>query len=110
MFSIKDDKTITLTRGDTLIVTLTLTDSADQPYTPQSGDVIRFALKKWYTDEDVLITKTIPNNTMILRLDPADTASLKFGDYVYDLQITYADGRVDTFIAKATFKISEEVA
>lgn len=47
---------------------------------------------------------------MQLVLRPEDTKALKFGKYVYDIQITTKDGIVCTFIAKAQFKLTEEVA
>ena len=34
---------------------------------------------------------------------------LPFDTYVYDIEIKFKDGAVDTFIDKATFKITEEV-
>ena len=37
------------------------------------------------------------------------TADLNFGKYVYDIQLTKANGKVDTFISKAILKLSEEV-
>ena len=46
---------------------------------------------------------------MILELEPNDTKTLDFGSYVYDVQITFADGRVDTFITEAVFKLTPEV-
>ena len=48
-------------------------------------------------------------NTMMLTLEPQDTADLNFGKYVYDIQLTKANGKVDTFISKAILKLSEEV-
>lgn len=108
--------TINLTRGDTLLVQLAITKNGEE-YTPLPGDSIRFALKNNkfnatktdYEDEHPLISKVIPANTLILRLDPEDTKSLNFGEYVYDIQITFADGIVDTFITNAKFKITPEV-
>lgn len=46
---------------------------------------------------------------MMLTLEPQDTADLNFGKYVYDIQLTKANGKVDTFIPKAILKLSEEV-
>jgi uncharacterized membrane protein YkoI len=46
---------------------------------------------------------------MILTIEPEDTQDLDFGTYVYDIQITLADGTVDTFIADAKFNIGVEV-
>lgn len=38
--------TITLTRGDSFIADISITDQDDKPYIPGAGDVIRFAMKK----------------------------------------------------------------
>lgn len=97
MYNIYGTK-IHLTRGDTLIANLEIKRD-DETYIPAVGDVIRFAMKKDYKDEEPLIIKTIDNNEMVLRLDSSDTKSLEFGEYVYDIQITMEDGTVDTFIS-----------
>lgn len=105
-----NDKDISLTKGDTLILEISMKDDQGHVYTPQEGDVVRFAMKRWYSDTQTVITKVIPNDTMTLRLEHAETAELKVGKYVYDIEITYADGRVDTFVDRASFRITEEVA
>ena len=107
---------ITLTRGDTLRVKINLTVSGEV-YEPINGDSVRFALKHPtlnsrktdFKDVDPLILKPIPTNTMILELQPQDTKELDFGRYVYDIQITFADGRVDTFITQSNFTLTPEV-
>lgn len=101
--------TITLTRGDTLQATVSIKTAQGEDYVPQSGDVIRFAMKKNYCDASPVITKTIPNNTLLFELEPEDTKTLNFGKYVWDMQITYANGAVDTFIDKGTLTLTEEV-
>lgn len=102
--------TIAMTRGDTVKLQLELIDSEGEVYTPQAGDVIRFAMKENYDDAEPLIFKVIPNDTLILKLEPEDTKSLpQPSSYVYDIQITYANGDVDTFIDKAKLKLTEEV-
>ena len=117
MISIKKNR-IEMTRGDTLITTVSIVDKkTGAQYIPVEGDVVTFAVKHAtlnaqqteYTDSEPLILKEIPTSTMQLRLDPADTKSLGFGEYVYDVDLTYADGRVDTFIAKMPFILTEEV-
>ena len=100
---------IRMTRGDTLRVEITMFDSEGHTYTPNESDVIRFAMKKNYRDATPLILKVIPNDTLILELEPSDTKPLSFGTYVYDIEITYADGAVDTFIANANLVLAEEV-
>lgn len=107
-----DGTTIYLTRGDTFEarVEAILPDSEGaEPYVPVKGDTVRFAMKANYEDEEPLVVKNIPIDTMLLILTPEDTKGLPFGKYVYDIQITYADGRVDTFITKARLRLTEEV-
>lgn len=101
--------TIRLTRGDTLQVAIMMKDAEGNTYTPVQGDVIRFALKKRYDDIRPLIYKIIDNNDLMLVLEPSDTKGLQFGEYVYDIEITFNDGTVDTFIDEATFILSKEV-
>ena len=111
-----EGNSITLTRGDTLRVIISIIID-DEEYIPVAGDVVRFALKHPilnadktdYVDTDPLILKTIPTDSMILTLLPEDTKPLGFGKYVYDVEITFSDGTVTTFITKAPFKLTEEV-
>ena len=104
-----NNTTITMTRGDTLTVQIGINKSDGTPYEPSEGDVVRFALKKDYSDKNPIILKTIDNEDLTLTLLPSDTKQLAFGDYVYDIELTQEDGTVDTFVAKARFKITEEV-
>lgn len=112
MFTI-DGTRITMTRGDTVIIDVSITMEDGTPYIPQEGDSLRFAVKKDYFDDEVLILKDIPISTMQLRIDPEDTKPLdmgaKKGLFKYDIQLTTADGRVDTVIPRATLVILEEV-
>ena len=110
------------TRGDTLRsrVDIFYDKEKTQPYVPEDGDIVRFALKrpklvrdekgyKEYEDEQPLILKDIPTDTLILHLEPADTKSLGFGKYEYDVEITHSDGTVDTFIKAAPMTLTKEV-
>ena len=103
------NNSITLTRGDTFKANIILTDSTGAPYVPQEGDVIRFAMKEDYGNGTPLIMKIIPNDTLLLKIEPEDTKHLRYGKYVYDIQITFDDGDVDTFIDRATLTLTEEV-
>ena len=108
MVQIDSDNNIELTRGDTLKVKVNISIN-NEPYTPQENDEIRFAMKRNYTDKNPLILKGIPSGSMILHLEPQDTKHLVFGrEYVYDVQITFANGDVYTFI-KGRIKITPEV-
>ena len=101
--------TITLTRGDTFRATITLTDADGELYFPVEGETVQFAVKKTYEDEECLILKDIPIDTLELIIEPEDTKDLPFGNYVYDMQITRLNGDVDTFITKASLILTEEV-
>lgn len=105
---------ITMTRGDTLRLKVEVYGldgkGSNTKYDPVEGDKIRFALKENYNDEYPLILKDIPWDTMILHLLPEDTKELKQpAEYVYDIQITLADGTVSTFIDRARLMLTEEV-
>lgn len=99
---------VTLTKGDSFYCQISLKKNGTA-YTPDPEDVIRFAMKKTAFDTTALITKVIPNDTLILHLDPADTKQLQTGKYVYDMEITFSDGDVDTFINQAEFTLVPEV-
>ena len=101
--------TIYLTRGDTFKAHLTITNPDGSVYTPIEGDSIRFALKESVDDKECLIFREIPIDTMLLIIFPSDTKELEFGTYVYDIQLTKANGDVDTFITASKFKITAEV-
>lgn len=115
MVQIKNN-TIRMTRGDTLLLRVNVTIGGT-PYVLLPGDTVRFALKsdsmdyykKQFKETTPLVLKDIPTDTMLLRLDPEDTKGLDFGDYVYDIQITFADSFVRTFIADTKFTLCREV-
>ena len=98
-----DGTTITMVRGDTAIIYITIRTPKGTTYKIQQGDEVRFAAKKTYADKDPVILKNIDTETLTLQLDPEDTKSLNMGStngkYVYDIQLTQAtSGAVDTFI------------
>ena len=102
--------TISLTRGDTFRSIVDIFNPDGTPYEPLEGDTIRFALKKNYKDDTVLIRKDISIVDRELYIAPEDTKDFKQpSEYVYDIQLTHANGDIDTFIANAIFKITEEV-
>lgn len=106
---------VTMTRGDTLRLKVGIVVDGEE-YTPAVNDVVRFALKHSelnadktdYADIQPFVLKTIPNETLILELEPSDTKTLGFGKYDYDVEITFEDGAVDTFISD-TIKLTKEV-
>lgn len=103
------NNTIFLTRGDTFKAKITITYPNGKVYTPIEGDSVRFALKESVEDEECLIYREVPIDTMLLVINPEDTKELEFGSYVYDIQLTKANGDVDTFITASKFKLTAEV-
>ena len=108
MVKIRNNK-ISITRGDTLETKVSIKMDNGEDYIPSEEDQIRFALKQDYDDEQPLIVKVIPYDTLILRLEAAETKELEVGSYVYDIELTTPDGFVDTFIDKQTLTVTEEV-
>lgn len=113
-----DGTNIKLTRGDSFYCEISMKNSSGETYEPQAGDVVRFYLKRdllnppksEYIDRNPLISKAVPTDTMILHLEPDDTKGLGFGEYVYDVELTFANGDVDTFINNARFSLVPEVS
>ena len=81
MFRIDDSNVITLTRGDTCAFDVEIKTDSGATYIPQEGDVVTFTVKKDTKTADVIIQKT--GSTIVL--NPADTRSLKYGSYLYDV-------------------------
>lgn len=109
LFVDESKNTISLTRGDSLVLNVEITQN-DELYTPAEGDVVRFALNtKKDLRTDPIILKYIDTSTMQLLLEPSDTKGLDIGSYYYDVELTTADGFVSTFIGPAIFKITSEV-
>ena len=98
---------IEFTRGDTFKRTLKLYNGNEE-YTPDEGDVIRFAAKKSYGDNHIDIEKIVPTDTMLFELEPADTKTLKYGSYVFEFELTTAEGEVYTFM-KGRMVLTPEV-
>lgn len=110
---------IRMTRGDTLRLFVNLeVEVKDEngniidthQYVPEEGDKIRFAMKYDYDDENPILVKDIPIDSLLLTLDPEDTKDLDTrARLVYDIEITCANGDVYTFINKAKLILTEEV-
>lgn len=94
MFTIKDN-IIKLTRGDSGTFEILITDSDGQPYELQEGDVVDFTVKNFVIGEQPLIQK----QGTAVQLHWEDTKDLPFGNYLFDVQITFANGDRDTIIA-----------
>lgn len=106
MFRIKGHS-IELTRGDTAVFELTLTDIDGIEYTIHPGDVILFSVKTDTKSSRYLLQKRFTGKT--IKLEPEDTAALSYGTYVYDVQLSNCEGDVFTVIEPSKFAVKEEV-
>ena len=105
------NNSITLVRGDTVEIPVTIRLRSGEEYIPTEGDVIRFALKGSYDDNDpVLIHKILANVSPIIRLEACEAKALvpRKKPYVYDVELTTVNGYVDTFI-RGQLTVLEEV-
>ena len=107
-------KEIYLTKGDSFPLKFTARNKETQePYILQPGDIVRFAVKKTYKDPDPLFY--IDSDTYYITIEPEHTEDLQAGKYVFDVQLTFADGEKFTYIGetdtvKPKFILWNEVA
>ena len=98
-------------RGDTGAFKFQRLDMSGDPIT-STPDAMFFTVKKSFSDNAYVLQKTLSDMTLKednfwhFVLEPGDTASLAYGSYVYDIEVT-ADGYVKT-IAKGKLMIEEE--
>ena len=108
MIEIKKNN-ITVTKGDSLPLHITCMDG-DRAYTPIEGDSIRFALSKGYKGEKgyvLILSKNVPLDTYDITISATETGNLEYITYNYDVELTHANGIVDTFIS-GTLEITGE--
>lgn len=92
---------ITVTRGDTLTLTVGMKKN-NQTYVMQEGDAVRFAISIGHKGDagyKLITTADIPSDTLTFTLPSTETEKLTRSLYCYDIEMTYADGTVDTFIS-----------
>lgn len=107
MLVIENNK-IKLTRGDTMRLTINLTDSSGNPVTLSENDSIIFRMKKNARIETMLIEKYGDTSQMLIELDQQDTVKIPFGAYKYEIEVVY-DGDHYTIIENEDFTIGEEL-
>lgn len=105
---IVDGNNLKMTRGDSESISV----SYDTPFT--EGDVIEMTVRQRETAPVKLIHKVITefeeDGSALIVLNPEDTASMRFGDYVYDIQWKKANGWTSTIIKPAMFTLTSEVS
>lgn len=97
---------ISIIRGDSATITLTITDANGDPYVILPTDSVTMMVRQ-NPNSEAVISKTFTD--AVLNIAPADTSSLPCGNYVYDVQLVHADGWTDTIIPVHQFIVLPEV-
>ena len=110
MLTVDKDNTIRLTRGDTARLTIgrAMNMITGKDYVFSAGDKLALTVKKTVMDTSPAVQIHVPGGE-VFHIKPEDTKALAFGKYVYDVQLTTAEGDVYTVIPPATFEILKEV-
>ena len=99
---------VEMVSGDTAEITCTVYQADGT--TPQSlvgATAIKWALSKKITSADSLLSKSLGsgitvsdavNGVIVISLQPVDTAAIKGGDYVHEVEVTDASGNVATVL------------
>ena len=91
-----------IVKGDTAIFDISLKN-----YTFIEGDKVYFTVKYSVDDTDSIIQKivtTFDNNKAKIILSKDDT-NIDIGTYLYDIQCSLVDGRVDTVVVPTKFEV-----
>lgn len=99
-------------RGDSESLTIKIEESDGTPYEFQEGDIVYFTIKLRASAKEKMLQKIVkffPDNQAIIEIEPKDTKGLGFRSYIYDIQLTRANGKVTTVIPSSKFEVLEEV-
>lgn len=108
MLNIKENN-IYLTRGDDAEFELKLTTPEGEPYELQDGESAHFTMRKepiHAGSKPPLVHKEFVEG--IASIDSIDTKYLKYGVYLYDVQVENVQGKVNT-VAFGKFVLTPEV-
>ena len=94
MFRVSNDL-IEITRGDYRTLEVTIIDDRGQPYEMQEGDFLMLSVRETPEESSPLLVQ-IHSATNILTFTPPDTSGVEPGQYSSDIQLTTADGKINT--------------
>lgn len=106
-------KNISMTRGDSEAIKVTVKDTLGNIIPLVTGDTIHFTVRENVMHPTKVIEKIITefdDGKALININPQDTGNLKFATYYYDIQLTKEDGTVKTIITPAYFTITGEVS
>lgn len=97
---------ISITRGDSEGVLVKFKN-----YELQESDIVELTVRKNVRTDKVIhkVAEHMEDGTALITIQPEDTEDLDFGEYVYDVQMTFSDGSVKTLVKPSKFFIGGEV-
>lgn len=98
----EDTQKLEIVAKDTGDFTLTLDN-----YTLDEGDQVVFTINSGVEIKKPMVQKKVSSfdeHNAVFHLSARDT-DIKPGNYYYDIQVNAADGRVDTVVGPAKFKV-----
>ena len=101
-----------MTRGDTGAIRVAVSDAAGETVPLANGDVIELTVRERLGASGKMLYKKVTDfidGEALITIQPEDTSSLKFKTYVYDIQLSRANGQVQTIIKPSQFEVGSEV-
>ena len=108
-----DNNRITITKGDTLVVEVELTETDGSPYEYTEGDTIRFAISEGYEGElnyHLIYEDTFSAETLTFTMPASETKKLRYKTYNYDIELTRINGGVVETVISSQISVIGEVA
>ena len=103
LFSVDENMNISMARGYTVDIPVQVRRASGADYTMVPGDTLTFTVKSAPGVQTTLIK--VVSGEPVIPLVPADTTSLNFGTYFYDLVLTGRDGWVETILGPCSIYI-----
>ena len=103
---------ISMTRGDSEIIKVTIKDTLGNIIPLVTGDTIYLTVRESMLSPTKIIEKIVTefdDGQALIIINPEDTNNLRFTSYVYDIQLTKENGSVKTIITPSNFTITGEV-
>ena len=101
-----------ITRGDTGSIRVAVSDAAGETIPLEDGDMIELTVRLYLGAPKKTLYKKVTefvNGEALITIHPEDTSNLKFKTYVYDIQLTRANGQVQTIVKPSLFEVGSEV-
>lgn len=101
--------TISIPRGTTLVIPITVIDAISKKLHYDSTDTLMFGVKKAFDDTDYIIKKIadydIENEYYTVMIDVNDTVDLEFDRYFYDVALKTSTNEFYQIIPTSEFNV-----